>query len=57
MLNCASIVKSNVVNVILYVGVVSSLELSYAIKGSVIQVLESNNRLNRFKYFKTLSSR
>jgi hypothetical protein len=57
VLNCAPIIKSNAVNVILCVGVIGSLELSYALKGSVVQVLACNNRLNRFKYFKTLSSR
>jgi hypothetical protein len=57
MLNCAPIVKSNAVNVMLCVRVIGSLELSCALKGSVVQVLASNNRLNRFKYFKTLSSR
>jgi hypothetical protein len=57
VLNCTPIVKSNAVNVMLYVGVIGSLELSCALKGSVVQVLASNNRLNRFKYFKTLSNR
>jgi hypothetical protein len=57
VLNCAPIVKSNAVNVILCVGVIASLELSCALKGSVVRVLASNDRLNRFKYFKTLCSR
>jgi hypothetical protein len=57
MLNCTPIIKSNAVDVMLCVGVVGSLELSCALKGSVVQVLASNNRLNRIEYFKTLSNR
>jgi hypothetical protein len=57
VLNCTPIIKSNAVNIMLCVEVISSLELSYALKGSVVQVLASNNRLNRIKYFKTLSNR
>jgi hypothetical protein len=57
VLNCTPIVKSDAVNVMLCVGVVGSLELSCALKGSVVRVPASNNRLNRFEYFKTLSSR
>jgi hypothetical protein len=57
VLNCTPIVESNAVDVMLCVGVVGSLELSCALKGSVVQVPASNNRLNRFEYFKTLSNR
>jgi hypothetical protein len=57
VLNCTPIVESDAVDVMLCVGVVGSLELSCALKGSVVRVLASNNRLNRIKYFKTLSNR
>jgi hypothetical protein len=39
----------------LSVRVIGRLELSSALKSSVIRVLLSNNRLNWLKYFKTLA--
>jgi hypothetical protein len=36
MLNYAPIIKSNTVNIVLYIEVIGGLELSYALKGSVV---------------------
>lgn len=54
---CASIVERDAANVVLSVGVISSLKLSCACKGSVVRVPASNNRLNWLEYSETLSTR
>jgi hypothetical protein len=54
---CAPIVERDAVDMVLGVGVIGSLKLGCALKGSVIRVPASNDRLDWLKYSETLSSR